>query len=264
MKSYLRALWQYRYFIVTSIVTEFRSRFARSRFGALWMVFHPLAQVLIYALILSQIMKAKLPGIESQYAYPIYLLAGITAWTLFSEIVTRLLTVFIDNGNLLKKLAFPKLTLPLVSVGAASVNFTFLLLSVYGVFFILGHHPYHTLAVLIPLIVLTAALGTGIGLTLGILNVFIRDIGQITGIVLQFWFWLTPIVYVPNIVPEKYRWILQLNPMTSVVESFQRVLVYDTPPRWTDLAYAGLVALAACGLAVWLFSKSKEEMTDVL
>lgn len=264
MITYLRSLWHYRYFIATSIMTEFRSRFARSRFGALWMVFHPLAQVLIYALILSRIMKAKLPGIESQYAYPIYLLAGITAWTLFAEIVTRLLTTFIDNGNLLKKLAFPKLTLPLVSIGAAFVNFTLLLVSVYGVFFILGHHPHHTLVALIPLILLTMILGTGIGLTLGILNIFIRDIGQITGIVLQFWFWLTPIVYIPCIVPEKYRWILEVNPLTPLVESFHKVLVYDLPPRWQDLAYPIVFALATCSLAAWLFFKSKEEMTDVL
>ena len=83
----LLSVWNFRYFILSSIKTEFYSRFARSKFGVFWMVLHPLAQVLIYALVLSQIMTAKLPGIESSYAYPIYLLAGMLGWSLFSEIM---------------------------------------------------------------------------------------------------------------------------------------------------------------------------------
>jgi len=105
----------------------------------------PIGTSLIYALVLSQIMQAKLPGVENQYAYPIYLLAGMLGWTLFSELFGRLLTVFIDNGNLLKKMAFPKLALPLIAIGNALVNSALMLLIMFVVFFFLGHIPFHAL-----------------------------------------------------------------------------------------------------------------------
>ena len=101
MKLMLLAIWQYRHFILTSIRNDLRTRFARSKLGATWMILQPLAQVLIYSLVLSRIMVAKLPGIDSPYAYSIYLLAGMQAWSLFSEVVTRSLTVFVENGSML-------------------------------------------------------------------------------------------------------------------------------------------------------------------
>lgn len=107
MLTFLRNLWAYRGFVTSSIRNEFVARFARSRLGGLWMIIHPLAQVAIYALILSNVLAAKLPGIDNPYAYALYLTAGITAWSLFAEIVGRCLTLFIDNGNLMKKMRFP-------------------------------------------------------------------------------------------------------------------------------------------------------------
>jgi lipopolysaccharide transport system permease protein len=122
MLGMLSSIWRYRFFILSSIKTEFRARFVRSRLGGLWMILQPLSQVLIFAFVLSTIMSARLPGINNPYAYSIYLMSGILGWSLFSEIVSRCLTLFIDNGNLIKKLAFPKITLPLVVVGSALVN----------------------------------------------------------------------------------------------------------------------------------------------
>lgn len=264
MKEILLTVWNYRYFILSSIKTEFRTRFARSKLGAFWMVLHPLAQVLIYALILSQIMKAKLPGIESQYAYPIYLLAGMLGWSLFSEILSRLLTVFIDNGNLLKKMAFPKLALPLISIGGGLINFTLMLLIMFIVFAFLGHTPFHAIYWLIPLFIITLGMAAGIGLILGTINVFIRDIGQIMAIILQFWFWLTPIVYMPSIIPEKYHSLLMMNPMTGVIMGYQSVLVYDKAPNVELLIYPSIFALITMTLAMIIFKKARNEMADVL
>ncbi len=136
-----RAIWDYRYFIISSIITEFRSRFARSRLGGLWMILHPLAQVLIYALVLSAVLSAKLPGISNQFAYAIYLMAGTLSWTLFSEVLNRSLGVFVDNGNLLKKVSFPKIALPLILMGSALVNNVLLFSAIFIVFGLLGHSP---------------------------------------------------------------------------------------------------------------------------
>ncbi len=264
MKGILQAVWNFRFFILSSIKTEFRSRFVRSKFGGLWIVLHPLAQVLIYALVLSQIMQAKLPGVENQYAYPIYLLAGMLGWTLFSELFGRLLTVFIDNGNLLKKMAFPKLALPLIAIGNALVNSALMLLIMFVVFFFLGHIPFHALPWLLPLFLITVGLAVGLGLILGTINVFIRDIGQVMTIVLQFWFWLTPVVYMPSIIPQKYHALLMLNPMTGVIMGYQNVLVYDKAPDAGLLIYPGVLAVITMALAMVIFKKANAEMADVL
>lgn len=264
MKQMFLAVWGYRYFILSSIKTEFRSRFARSKLGGFWMVLHPLALVLIYALILSQIMTAKLPEVASQYAYPIYILSGMVGWTLFSEILGRLLTVFIDNANMLKKISFPKLALPLITIGSAFVNFMMLFLIMFIVFGFLGHLPYHALGWMFPLVVLTIALASGIGIFFGVINVFVRDIGQVMNIVLQFWFWLTPIVYMTSIIPQKYHWLLLLNPMTGIVMGYQNVLLYDKAPNLGILVYPSMVTTVFLILALIIFKKASEDMADVL
>lgn len=264
MKGIFQAVWNYRYFILSSIKTEFYSRFARSKLGAFWMVLHPLAQVLIFALILSQIMTAKLPGVETQYAYPVYLLAGMLGWSLFSEILSNLLTVFIDNGNLLKKMAFPKLALPLITIGSALVNFILLLLMMFVVFAFLGHMPLHALYWLPFLVLITIGISVGVGLMLGTINVFIRDVGQFMTIIMQFWFWLTPIVYMPSIIPEKYHGLLMANPMTGIIMGYQNILVYDKAPDAELLIYPSILAVIAMVLALIIFRKASEEMADVL
>ena len=264
MKNMLLAVWNYRYFIISSIKTEFRSRFARSKFGGFWMILHPLAQVLIYALVLSQIMKAKLPGIESQYAYPIYLLAGMIGWTLFSEVIGRFINIFIENANLLKKISFPKLSLPLISIGSSLVNYFILLIVMYIVFGFLGHMPLKAILWLPLLIIITLGMSVGLGLFLGTLNVFIRDIGQFMTIVLNFWFWLTPVVYMPSIIPEKFQPFLMANPMTGVIMGYQNILVYNKTPDMEILIYPAIFALLSLLVALVVFKKANEEMTDVL
>jgi len=264
MKNMFLAVWAYRFFILSSIKTEFKSRFIRSKLGAFWMILHPLAQVLVYALILSQIMTAKLPGVATQYAYPVYILSGMVGWTLFAEILNKSLNVFISNANLLKKMTFPKLALPIITIGSALINFSIFLLMMFIVFGFLGHMPYHALLWLFPLVLLTLALSVGIGLFLGTLNVFIRDIGQMMEVVLNFWFWLTPVVYMISIVPAKYHALFMINPMTGIVLGYQNILLYDKAPDLTLLVYPGIFAVVSLMLSMIIFYKAREEMADVL
>lgn len=264
MKQLFLPLWAYRYFVVSSIKTELRTRFARSKLGGAWMILHPLALVLIYALILSRLMTAKLPEVSTQYAYPIYILSGIIGWTLFSEILGRCLTVFIDNGNLLKKMSFPKLALPLIIIGSGLVNFALLFITMFVVFAFLGHHPFGALYWIPLLVLITLGLAIGIGLFFGVLNVFMRDVGQVMTIVLQFWFWLTPIVYMISIVPTKYHWLMMLNPMTGVTMGFHNVLLYDKAPDISLLVYPSICSIVMLILAMFIFKKASEEMADVL
>src|SRR5688572_11954986 len=168
MFAMLSGAWRYRYFILSSIKTEFRARFVRSRLGALWMILHPLAQVIIFAFVLSAVLSTKLPGIESRYGYAIYLMAGILGWSLFAEIINRSLTLFIDNGNLLKKIVFPRMALPLLVTGSAVVNNALLLVSIFVIFGALGHLPELAVVWLPIVIIVNIGLALGCGLALGV------------------------------------------------------------------------------------------------
>lgn len=264
MKEILAAIWSYRHFIVSSIRNDLRSRFARSKLGALWMVLQPLAQVAIYALVLSRIMAAKLPGIDNRYAYVIYLMAGMIAWSLFAEVVTRSLTVFVDSGNLMKKMAFPRVCLPIIIGGSSLVNNLLLLVTTVGVFLLIGHPP--TLAMLwLPLLIgINLAFGLGLGLILGVLNVFVRDVAQVMTVVLQLMFWLTPVVYMPSIIPERLRAILEFNPMMHMVVAFQSVLLYGRAPGINGLMVMAAASAVLLLFALFLFRRAAPEMVDVL
>ena len=264
MRGMLHSAWSYRFFILTSIKTELRTKFVRSRLGGFWMILNPLAQVLLFAFVLSAVLSAKLPGINNRYAYALYLMAGTLGWSLFIEIVNRCLTVFIDNGNILKKLVFPKIALPLIVTGSALVNNLLLFTAILIIFGVLGHVPGLALVWLPVLMLLTIAFAVGFGLILGVLNVFMRDIGHVMPVLLQFLFWFTPIVYMVNIIPEKYRGFLILNPLIPIVTGYQDVLLYNRAPNWIGLGEVAIVALILLAFSLFIFRKANAEMVDQL
>ncbi len=264
MKGMLLAVWRYRFFVFSSIKTELRSKFVRSSLGGLWMILNPLSQVLIFAFVLSAVLSAKLPGIDNQYAYAIYLMAGTLGWSLFAEIVNRCLTLFIDNGNILKKLVFPKIALPLIVTGSALVNNSLLFVAILLIFGVLGHLPGTALIWLPVLMVINIALALGLGLGLGVLNVFMRDIGQIVPVIMQFLYWFTPIVYMANIIPEEYRHWLAYNPMIPIITGYQNVLLYNKDPDLAGLGVIALIAIALLAFSLLVFRKASPEMVDLL
>lgn len=264
MREMLLAIWSYRHFIFSSIKNDLRSRFARSKLGALWMILQPLAQVAIYSLVLSRIMVAKLPGIDSPYAYSIYLLAGMQAWSLFSEIVTRSLTVFVENGGMLKKIVFPRVCLPIITLGSALVNNILLFLVMMVVFALLGHFPVEALLWMPLLMFVTAAFSLGLGLLMGVLNVFVRDVAQFMMVVLQLWFWLTPVVYMSSIIPARLHAVMQFNPMYWLVAAYQQTLVFRHSPDVAGLVGVTIVAFVLLGCSLMLFRKAAPDMVDVL
>ena len=260
----LKRLWQYRNFVLDSIRNEMRIRFARSKLGGLWMIVNPLAQVAIYVVILSNVLAAKLSGIDNKYSYAIYLIAGLLAWSLFNEIVARSTNLFIERGELMKKVNFPRITLPSILVGASLLNNLLLFAAVAGIYLLLGHGFGLLIVWLVPLTFTVVALAVGIGLIAGVLNVFLRDIGQIMPIALQIWFWFTPIVYPETIIPESYRQILLLNPMYPIVRAYHSVLVYKVQPAVAEVAAVCAVALVLMALSLFLFRRASAEMVDVL
>ena len=258
-------IWRFRQFILSSIQSELAVRFASSRLGGLWMIIHPLALVLMYTLILSAVLSARLPGMEeTRFAYAIYLLAGILGWTLFTDVVERCSRVFIDNAEMMKKMIFPRICLPLIVMGSALLNNFFLFTAGFLVFIFLGHVPGANLMWLPVVMIVNLGLAAGLGLILGVFNVFVRDVGQVVGLALQYGFWFTPIVYMPGILPEKFRVLLQLNPLYWIITGYQNILVFHDPPQWTGLAAVAVCALFLLGFSLFLFRRAAPEMVDVL
>jgi len=264
MLGLLRGLWRYRSFVLSSIRNEFLTRFARSRFGGLWMIIHPLAQVAIFALILSNVLAARLPGVDNKYAYAIYLMAGMLAWSLFAEIVNRCLTLFIEQGNLMKKMRFPRITLPSIVVGSSLLNNLLLFVAMLVVFAILGHAPTLAMLWLVPLTLAVVALGVGVGLILGVLNVFVRDVGQVVPIVLQVLYWFTPIVYPVSIIPQELKGAIAWNPLYPVISAYHDILVYGTAPHLVDIVFVAAVAVVLVPLGLFMFRRAAPEMVDAL
>jgi lipopolysaccharide transport system permease protein len=260
----LKALWAYRGFILGSVKREFQSRYQNSLLGAAWTVLNPLAMIVVYTVIFSQVMRARLPGVDSTFAYSIYLCAGVLTWGLFSEICGRAQNVFIENAGLLKKLNFPRMTLPVTVVTNALLNFA-IVFSLFTVFLIAtGNFPGWAFLGLLPVLSVLVLFAIGLGVTLGILNVFFRDVGQFFGIFLQFWFWLTPIVYPINILPPGVARWLELNPMAALIGACQDILVHSRWPDWPRLVPVLLLAALLCALGWRLFRRHSGELVDEL
>lgn len=264
MPAFARPLWAYRGFILGNVKREFQLKYRNSLLGAAWTVLNPLAMIIVYTVIFSQIMRAKLPGIDSSFGYSIYLCAGILTWGLFAEIVNRSQNVFLENANLLKKLNFPRLCLPVTIVTTAMLNFA-IIFALFCIFLaITGNFPGVTFVALIPVLTVQIAFAIGLGMVLGVLNVFFRDVGQLFGVVLQFWFWLTPIVYPISILPERIQPLLALNPMAGLMSAYQTILVRGEWPNWVTLWPVTLLALFLCLWGMRLFRKHAGEIVDEL
>jgi lipopolysaccharide transport system permease protein len=261
----LDAAWRYRHFVLSSIRKEYRARFARSKLGALWMIVHPLVNAAIFALVLAEVMSAKLPGMAGdRFAYALYVTSGMLGWSLFSEVVTRCLGIFIESGPLMKKLYFPRICLPLIVTGIAVVNNLLMFLAIVVIFALLGRLPTASV-LLVPLVmVVPLALGLGLGLLLGVFNVFARDVGQVVPIALQLAFWLTPIVYLPSMLPAWVHPVIAANPMTPIVDAYQRAMLGNGQPDWLALSAVTALALALLALALFMFRRASVELVDSL
>lgn len=259
-----RAAWSYRGFILGSVRREFEARYRNSMLGAAWMVLNPLAMIIVYTLIFSQLMKTRLPGVANELGYSIYLCAGVLAWGLFAEVVGRAQTMFLENASLLKKLNFPRICLPIIVVLGAGLNFLIIFGLFSGFLLLSGNFPGFVYCAILPVLAVLIAFAAGLGMILGVLNVFFRDVGQFFGIFLQFWFWLTPIVYPLSVVPEAVRPLIELNPMTPIVRACQDIFISGAWPQWQAIGPVALLSalLALAGLA--LFRRHAAEMVDEL
>ena len=264
MPPYFSDIYRFRGFILGSVKREFASRYRNSMLGATWLLLQPLAQILVYTLIFANVMRSRLPGVENTFGYSIFLCAGVLTWGLFTEIVGRCQNMFIDNANLLKKLSFPRIALPVIVMLSACVGFGIVFGLFSGFLVVSGNFPGWTYLALVPVLLVQIMFALGLGMIIGVLNVFFRDVGQLFGIVLQFWFWLTPIVYPLSTLPAWAQKLVMLNPMTPVTLAYQGILVRSEIPNWQQIAPVLVLGLLLCALGLLLFRKRAGEMVDEL
>lgn len=259
-----KSAWNYKHFIYSSIKAEINGRFTRSRLGGAWLILHPLAQALVLAVVLSQLLGARLSGIDSEYAYATYLLSGTLAWNFFAETTANTISMFRDRANLLKKINFPRICIPLIVIGTALINHLILMLIIIAIVWVLGVAPAESLLLLPVLVVINLSLSLSIGLILSVFDVFNRDIGHLWQVIIQFWFWLTPIVYVADILPPTIQSIMQYNPMYWVTHSYQQVIAYGNIPDLQPFAVIIGISLMFLILGFFLFIRASSDIVDAL
>jgi len=262
--SPIRVFWVYRSFIWRSALHDLRYRYVGSALGMFWNVLIPLAQILIYAAVFSSVMPVRLAGAAPANAFTIYLCAGLLPWIGFSECVARGTNCFLENANYLKKLPIPEqVFVACNAVGATlslgiSMALLFLLASVFG-WKITWAWSSIALVVL-----LLQALGFGLGLALGSLNVFFRDIGQALPIVLQLWMWLTPVVYLKEILPPALQAVLPCNPAFPFIDALHAAIVWGEWPTGWHWGVMLFWAAAAPLVGYFVLGRLRPEIRDVL
>ena len=158
----------------------------------------------------------------------------------------------------------PKLTLPVIVALSGLSNFAVILILFLGFLVVIGSFPFAAILAAIPLLILVVALALGLGVFLGTINVFYRDVGQTTSMLLQFWFWLTPIVYAGRTLPAPFAHIMTWNPMSAIVAFAQTVFLEDRVPAWGMLLYPMIVALFFLLLGLFAFRSLSGEIVDEL
>lgn len=260
----LEGLWRYRSFISSMVRREFQVRYLGSVLGAVWSILNPLAMIFIYTVIFGQVMRAKLPGVDDGTSYGIFLCAGLLPWTMFVETLQRCTSVFVDQGNLLKKMAFPRASLPVIVVLSSLLNFAIIFGLLLVVMALFGRTPGWSLLGFLPLLALQQAIAIGLGVALGVVNVFFRDVGHVVGILVQFWFWFTPIVYPVTILSDRLQSLLYLNPMTTLVAGYQGILLRGETPSWLLLVPHAVLAVGALAIGRRVFHRLSGDLADAL
>lgn len=252
-------------FILEMTRRDFVERFAGSVLGALWLVIWPLVNMFVYIVIFGQVMGGRLPGTANMSAYGVYLAVGLIPWMSFSNTVTRSSSIFLDKKGVISKV---KTNLPALLVYVNLTEIVTFLISMVVIFIILmlkGWSFNPQLLVLIPFVYyLQQIFALGIGLVAASLTVFVRDIKEILGVILQLWFWFTPIVYVKDILPDIVKKIMIFNPMMPVIESFQKIFVYNKAPDFVLLLVLTIVAHCLLFLAYVMFRYLEKDIRDFL
>jgi lipopolysaccharide transport system permease protein len=257
------SLWRHRSFVLTGAVHELKQRYAGSALGVLWHVVTPLAQILVYYAVFSRFMASQ-PDVPSGGAYALFLCAGILPWFVFVESVSRGGMALLANEGYLKKLAVPEAVFVARTIATSALTLALYVFALVAMALAAGVEPGPGWLALPLVLGLFVGFCFGTALVLSVVTVFFRDLVQIVGIVLQFWFWLTPIVYRPAALGPRLHTVMEWNPVTPFILGVRGLLVEGAFPTAGQWAWMALWAAGLCAAGAGMIRRLRSDLRDAL
>jgi len=254
----LKELYNYREMLSNLVKKDLRTRYKGSVLGFLWTFINPLFQLIVYTVVFSVILKSDIPK------YYIHLFVALVPWLFFASSLTSSASSIIGSKDLIKKIYFPRLIIPMAVVNGAFMNMLFTMIVVFAALIFSGIGISIYILFLPIIMILEYLLALGLAFIVSALNVYFRDLEHILGIITMAWMYSTPILYGIEMVPENFRPIFNLNPMTPIIEAFRSILYYKTMP---DLSHMGMILVWSIGFIVagyFIFQRLQKNFAEEL
>lgn len=254
----MKELYNYRELLKTNIKKDIRGKYKGSWLGVVWTFLNPLLQLLVYSFVFPFILRINVEN------YTIFMIVALMPWNFFTTAVQQGCGCIVANEGILKKVYFPREILPVSIVTSTLVNFLITCIIMF-VFIIFGGVGVTWHVLLFPLIILIQYIITlAFVFILSAIVVFVRDVDHFVGIVLMLAFYVTPIIYTPDMLPAKFQWAITFNPIAQLINAYRDVLYYHQLPNMTSLGIVGLVSLAALALGYMIFKKLERNFVEEL
>jgi lipopolysaccharide transport system permease protein len=253
-------VWEYRELLSAFVARELKLRYKQTAIGVTWVILQPLVTVLIFTVIFGKLAKMPSDGIW----YPVFALAALLPWTYFSQAVSRSTVGLVSNASLIGKVYFPRVLLPLAMVVAPLVDLALSLVLLFALLVYAGI-PLTLKILALPAFVFLAVLtALAVSLFVSAANVKYRDVGHAIPFVIQIWMFVSPIVYPVSLVPDKWRWLYGLNPLTGVIEGFRWALLGQMAPDPTVMVASVAVISICLGAGLLYFRQMERQFADVI
>jgi lipopolysaccharide transport system permease protein len=256
----LKDLWNYRELIYFFTWRDLKVRYKQTLLGASWAILQPVLTMVVFSIFFGGLAKVPSDGVP----YPIFSYTALLPWTLFSKALQDASRSLVSSANIISKVYFPRLILPLSSTLAGLVDFMIAFVVLLLMMVLYGIHPTANLWLLPLLILLALITAIGVSLWLSALNVMYRDVGHMLPFLNQFWMYITPIAYSSSIVPEKWKFIYALNPLTGVVEGFRWALLGTGEGPGITLLISSCIAILITISGLFYFRRMERKFADLV
>jgi lipopolysaccharide transport system permease protein len=260
MPLHLSELWEYRELLYFLVWRDIKVRYKQTALGAAWAVMQPLFMMLVFSLFFGRLAKVPSDGIP----YPVFAFCALIPWQLFANALTESSNSLIGNQNLITKVYFPRLVIPIAAVLSGLVDFAIAFAILIGMMLYYGIVPGWSILVLPGFILLAVLTALAIGLWLSALNVQYRDVRYTMSFLVQFWLFATPVAYPSSLIPENWRAFYGINPMAGVVEGFRWALLGKTSPPGAMLWVSVAVVAALLAGGLYYFRRMEQQFADIV
>ena len=258
MLSVFKNLYNYRELLKTNVKKEIRGKYKNSFLGVLWSFLNPLLQIAVYAIVFQMILK------NPQENYAIFICCGLIPWTFFSSAITKSAFTMVENGNIIKKVYFPREILPISVVTSEAVNFLISTIIIIA-FVICGGIGISKYIIFYPIILIAQyILLIGISLIVSSISVYVRDLQHLIGVAIQLLFYATPIVYAVEVIPDDFKWVLNINPMTYIINAYRDIFYNQSMIDVNSLLILIVISIFICVIGYLLFNKLQKGFAEQL